>query len=70
MNMVQLPRAGDSWRMWLVTDSGLLHFKSESAGISDLGPSPHSRVVTRCHNALFVERKSPTHEAIFSHSGR
>lgn len=53
-----------------MTDSGLLHFNSESAGISDLGPSPSSRVVTRCHNALFVETKSPTHEAIFSHSGR
>ena len=53
-----------------MTDSGLLHFNSEPAGISDLSPSPSSRVVTRCHNALFVETKSPTHEAIFSHSGR
>ena len=53
-----------------MTDSGLLHFNSESAGISGFGPSPNSRVVTRCHNALFVERKSPTLEAIFSHSGR
>ena len=62
-----LPRAGDSW-MWLVTDSGLLHFNSKSAGISDFGPSPSSQVVTRCHNALFVERKSPTHQDIL-HSG-
>ena len=43
-----------------MTDTGLLHFNSGSAGIAVFGRSPGSQVVTTCHDALFVEGKSPT----------